>query len=306
MKIAITGARGRLGRVLRSYFAEAGDEVLAFSRKADDAHAPLGDLPTLLVRGDLDIVLHLAWSTVPATAEQMPGIEQQEDLPLLSSLLSSLATSSARGRQPLLFFFSTCAVYGEPQSGRAFTEDDALAPKGRYAAGKVTAEMLIEEFRAAQGMDACILRVTNPYGFSQGTDCKQGVIPALLAAAESNAEFTAWGVGDAVKDYLHIDDLCAAVDHAVRKKLNGTFNVAAGVSHSLDSVAAMVEAASGRLLKIRHTEARLWDVRNGRYSNEAFVRATGWFPRVDLEDGIKRFVGGDGRYKLAQCGWRKC
>ncbi len=275
-----------MGRVLRRHFAEAGDEVLAFSRYADEAYASLEDLPALLEHGAVDAVLHLAWSTVPATAEQMPDVEQREDLPLLSSLLSAL-----RGRsRPHLVFFSTGAVYGEPQPGQVFTEHDAPAPKGRYAAGKVAAEKLIEEFRATHGTDSCVLRVTNPYGFSQGGDARQGVIPAMLAAARNNSEFTAWGTGDAVKDYLHIDDLCAAVDAAVRNRLTGTFNVAAGVSLSLNEVVEAVEAASGQRLKVGHTEARPWDVQRGRYSNEAFVRATGWSPQVESAEGVMRFA----------------
>ena len=286
MKIAITGARGRLGRVLRRHFEEEGDEVLAFSRTAEDIHASLEELPSLLERAEVDSVLHLAWSTVPATAEQMPDVEQREDLPLLLSLLSALR---GRGR-PHFVFFSTCAIYGEPQSGQVFTENDVPAPKGRYAAGKVAAEKLIEEFGAAHGIDSCVLRVTNPYGFSQGEDSKQGVIPAMLGAARSNTEFTAWGTGDAVKDYLHIDDLCAAVDAAVRNSLAGTFNVAAGVSLSLNQVAQIVEAASRQQLQIRHIEPQPWDVQGGRYSNEKFARATGWLPRVDFAEGIARFA----------------
>lgn len=286
MKIAITGARGRLGRVLRRHFEDEGDEVLAFSRTADDMHASLEELPSLLEQAEVDSVLHLAWSTVPATAEQMPGMEQQEDLPLLSSLLSALRG----GRETRFVFFSTCAIYGEPQSGQVFSENDVPAPKGRYAAGKVAAEKLIEESRGTHGVNSCILRVTNPYGFSQCVECKQGVIPAMLSAARNNTEFTAWGSGDAVKDYLHIDDLRAAVDRAVRSKLTGTFNVAAGVSLSLNEVAATVEAASGQRLRIRHVDAQPWDVQRGRYSNKAFVIAAGWVPQVEFEEGIARFA----------------
>ena len=68
MKIAITGARGRLGRVLRRHFASRGDDVLAFSRNADAAHAALSTLPEVIESGQIDLLLHMAWSTVPATA----------------------------------------------------------------------------------------------------------------------------------------------------------------------------------------------------------------------------------------------
>jgi UDP-glucose 4-epimerase len=291
MKIAITGARGRLGRVLREYFTSAGDEVMAFSRNADAEHAPLSSLPQALEQGSVDVLLHLAWSTVPVTAEQTPGIEWREDLPLLSDLLSVLATRKQPA--PRMVFFSTCAVYGEAQTGQVFTESDATKPKGWYASGKVAAEHLLERFRAEHGVASCILRVTNPYGFNQGAQCLQGVIPAMLLAAKQGREFTAWGEGDAVKDYLHIDDLCAAVDSVVRANVVGTYNVASGLSRSLRDVAALVEKSAGASLKIRHTEACSWDVQHARYSHAALNEATGWRPKVEFEEGVGRFAGSE-------------
>ncbi len=282
-----------MGRELRRHFETAGDEVVAFSRNADAAHAPLSSLPPLLEKGSLDALLHLAWSTVPATAEQTPGVEWREDLPLLSDLLNALV--SRKTSAPRLIFFSSCAVYGESPTGQVFCENDILAPKGWYASGKVVAEQLMERFRAEHAVASCILRVTNPYGFAQGEQCLQGVIPAMLHAANQGNEFTAWGDGDAVKDYLHIDDLCAAVDGAVRRNLTGTYNVASGVSRSLREVADLVQKATGAPLKIRHTEARPWDVQQGRYRNALLSEATGWKPKVGLEEGVGRFAAHEGK-----------
>jgi UDP-glucose 4-epimerase len=293
MRIAITGVRGRLGRVLREHFASAGDEVSSYSRNADAAHDSLSSLPERLESGAVDVLLHLAWSTVPATAEHDPGVEWRHDLPLLASLLSSLRARAQAGRCPRLIFFSTCAVYGEPQPGQIFTERDEPRPKGWYASGKVAAERLVERFRLEHGLPTCALRVTNPYCFTQGDQCMQGVIPAMLSAAAKGTEFTVWGEGDAVKDYLHVHDLCAAVDAVVRSSLTGTYNVASGVSRSLREVADLVEKSAGAPLRIRHTDARPWDVQHGRYSHNALTEATGWRPKVEFEEGVGRFAGSE-------------
>jgi len=287
MKIAITGARGRLGRVLRAHFEAAGDEVLAFSRSADAGHEDLLRLPEFLAKGDVDAVLHLAWSTLPATAELDPDAASRCDLPLLESLLPVLVR---RGMTTRFVFFSTCAVYGEPRPGQIFCENDVPDPKGRYAAGKVAAEQIIERFRAQHALPACVLRVTNPYGFPQDAKCRQGVIPAMMAAALRGEAFTVWGRGDAVKDYLHIDDFRAAVDRCVRSNLTGTFNVACGQSRTVQAVAAAVETAVGCPLELRYGEAPAWDVQSGRYSRELLACATGWAPQVDFEKGVKRFA----------------
>jgi nucleoside-diphosphate-sugar epimerase len=176
------------------------------------------------------------------------------------------------------------------EADQLFVEADAPAPQGWYAFGKVAAEQLIARFRTEHDVSSCVLRVTNPYGFTQGDQCMQGVIPAMLAAARENREFTVWGDGDAAKDYLHIDDLCAAVDKVVYEPVAGTYNVASGFSWSLSEVMSLLGKAAGASLKVRYTEARSWDVQQGRYSHEALTRATGWVPRVDFEEGVRRLI----------------
>jgi UDP-glucose 4-epimerase len=278
-----------LGRIFRRRFREAGHEVLAFSRHADATHLGLSDLFPLIERGSCDVVLHLAWSTVPATAEQRPGTAEQEDLPLLQRLLACLDTR--QGATPQLIFFSTCAVYGEPPSGHVFVETDAPAPKGRYASGKVAAERLLECFRIEHNVTSCVLRVTNPYGFTQADHCMQGVLPAMIKAAIHRQEFVAWGDGSAVKDYLHVDDLCEAVDGVIQTGLTGIFNVASGESRPLSELAAGVERATGSRLTMRHSTSHDWDVQGGRYSHAALNRAIGWSPRVDFAEGVREFAG---------------
>jgi UDP-glucose 4-epimerase len=246
----------------------------------------------MLDRDRFDAVLHLAWSTVPSTAEADPGVEWREDLPLLSGLLRDLDLRRTAGqRTPLLLFFSSCAVYGEAwQSGQVFDETCAVRPIGWYAQGKVQAEELIGAF-AERGHPAVVLRVTNPYGFAQDARYLQGVIPAVVRASVQGGAFTMWGGGDAVKDYLHISDLCRAVEGVVERGLRGTYNVAAGQSVSLRDLVGMVEAITGRPVQCRVSPAAPWDVRSGRYSHQELTAATEWQPSVDLAAGLLSLVG---------------
>ena len=291
MKIAVTGAKGRLGRELRRHFEVLGCEVVGFSRNADAAHFSLGSLSQQLDSDHFDALVHLAWSTVPSTAETDPGVEWREDLPLMSTVLKDLDMRRLAGKRvPLLVFFSSCSVYGEvPQSGHFFDEACAPRPIGWYARGKVQAEQLIGAF-AERGNPAVILRVTNPYGFAQDPRYLQGVIPALVRAAVQGGEFTMWGGGGALKDYLHISDLCRAVECAVQGGLQGTYNVSAGQSVSLRDLVGMVEKITGHPVKCRVSPAAPWDVRSGRYSHEALTAATGWKPEVGLNEGLPALV----------------
>lgn len=280
-----------MGRELRRYFEGLGCEVTGFSRNADTAHSSLVTFSQELEHDHFDALVHLAWSTVPSTAEIEPGVEWREDLPLLSTMLRDLdVRRAASGRAPLLVFFSSCAVYGEAlQSGHVFDEACTLRPIGWYARGKVQAEQLIGAF-AERGNPAVVLRVTNPYGFAQDSRYLQGVIPALVRAGVQGGEFTMWGGGDALKDYLHISDLCRAVECVVQGGVSGTYNVAAGQSVSLRNLVGMVENITGRPVKCRVSPAAPWDVRSGRYSHQALTTATGWKPEVGLREGLPALV----------------
>jgi len=278
-----------LGRVLRARLEACGDEVVALSRNADAAHLALAEMPALIERGRLDAILHLAWSTVPSTAEKTPGVEWIEDLPLLASILGALSRSAQMGEQvPRLIFLSSCAVYGELADGSPpFDETQPMNPRGWYAAGKTAAERLIERFDA---LPTLVLRTTNPYGFTQADVCMQGVLPSMVKAAITGQTFQLWGSGEALKDYLHVSDFLSAVGAVLKGGQTGVLNLASGKSVSLNEVIRLVEKATGRALQIERRPAEAWDVQRGRYSHKALTTATGWAPQVSFEVGVTEFA----------------
>jgi UDP-glucose 4-epimerase len=291
MKVIMTGARGRLGRALRPYFAAKGVEVLSLSRTVDLEHRPLSTLASAAAETTVEAILHLAWSTVPATAENSDGSDEDENLSFLRGYLDAATQCLESGnRLPRRIFFSSCAVYGEPnQAGSVFDESHAPAPIGRYAESKARAEQMLAEYRSIGG-DTVVLRVTNPYGFEQKPDNPQGVIPALFHCAVSGTPFLLWGEGDAVKDYIYVDDFCRAVLCAL-KGPSGVFNIASGESVALSDVISMVEDLTGKDVSVIRKPARPWDVRRGRYSSAAFQKATSWVPQIDFSEGMRRFAG---------------
>lgn len=283
-RIALTGARGCLGQIIGRHFEAQGADVVRVSRTGGPGHL---DLASFLARpGEVDTVLHLAWSSLPSSAEQQPGIEEREDFPLLLRLLETLA---ANPRRPHFVFFSSGGtVYGNARDGQPHREDDPCEPIGRHGRAKLAAERLIREPDSAAGVDWTILRISNPYGFPVPASHRQGIIPLALAAARAGRELTLWGDGSARKDFLHHTDFCAAIECVVRQRLTGLFNIAQGRSHAIRDVLRAVEDAAGRKLVVRHTPAQPWDVHDSLLDNSLFRTATGWQPAVDLAEGIRR------------------
>lgn len=288
MKIFITGGRGRLASSLRPLLTQQGHQIQTFSRNANSQNLPLAGLGRELERNPADVVLHLAWSTVPATAELEPGIEWREDLPLLSHIATQLLRlKKTKGRSPLLIFFSSCSIYGNGKVTRPFRETNPTNPISWYARGKLEAERLLFYHHEVNGLPLLILRVSNPYGFGQDAKSLQGVIPALFKAIVSRKTFQQWGDGKAVKDFLHIEDLFGALQQCLTLRTQGIFNICSGQSISLGMLVRKIEKELGMKLKVHRQKAKSWDVTHAAYSPFRIQKVTGWSPQISLEKGLQ-------------------
>ncbi len=284
--VVLTGARGRLAPILRAAFERQGWRVTGVSRRSGDGLVAYADLRAVARAHPVDALLHLAWSVVPATAEQ-PGADNGANRELLHALLEDCAHlgSAARPTQ-FVFFSSGGSVYGN--SATPSREGDQGQPIGAYGRLKLAAE---QDVLARQDRLPCtVLRISNPYGFCPQTTKPQGIIPFAFAAARDGTPLELWGDGTAVKDFLYHEDFLAALTAVVQQRLCGTYNVAAGESHSIREVLALIERETGRRLAVRHSPARTWDVHDSRLDNSKLRAATGWSPRVSLAAGLHRMA----------------
>ena len=290
-RIFVTGGRGRLASLVSDHLRAPAQATTLFSRQGGAGFQPLESLLNPAVLAGADVILHLAWSSLPATSEQNPGIEQQHDLPFLGKLLDTLASSPATRRVRLVFFSSGGAVYGNAP-GRPNSENDPCAPIGAYGRAKLAAEQLITTRAARDGLATTVLRISNPYGYPVPRSRVQGLIPHALRCGVSGEPLTLWGDGSARKDFLYYTDFLSAIDAVLAADLNGTFNLSAGESHRIDEVIRLVETEIGRPIQLQRTPAPAWDVHDSRLANVKLARATGWRPQVSLAEGIRRAAAG--------------
>lgn len=289
--IFVTGGRGRLGTLIADHFRAPAFRVELFSRTPSRGFHPLGMLTQSDAMAQADVVLHLAWSTLPASSELTPGAEQTHDLPLLDQLLSNLA-ALPQPRRPLFVFFSTGgAVYGNAP-GRPSREDDKRQPIGNYGRAKRCAEDLLLSRAAGEGIACTILRISNPYGYPVPRNRLQGLIPHALRCAAEDQLLSLWGDGTARKDFLYYTDFLSALGCVIEQRLTGVFNLSAGESHSVREVLDLVEEITGHRLRLAHQPAPSWDVQDSRLDNTRFKTASGWSPQVSLADGIRRAAAG--------------
>ena len=284
----ITGGRGRLARLLLKEFSTSG-LVRAFSRRSGDGMFCVEELFHPHALKPCDVLLHLAWSSVPKTAEQQPGLSENEDLPMLQRLLIAIRTIPASRRPHLVFFSSGGAVYGNAP-GRPNIESDECRPIGQYGRVKRAAEVMIESWAVQHNLSYTILRISNPYGYIVSTESPQGVIPRAINCALSGNPLTLWGDGTARKDYLYHTDMLSALATVIARRPIGTFNLCSGISHSVREVLTEIESQTGKIITLAFSPAAAWDVQESRLANDRLCAVSDWKPRISLGEGIRLSV----------------
>lgn len=289
-RLFVTGGRGRLASLVADHFRAPAHEVMLFSRTAGHGFHALDELGSGRCL-DAGAILHLAWSTLPATSEKAPGTEARHDLPLLEKMLEAIALSPARDRMHFVFFSSGGTVYGNAP-GRPNVESDPCHPISCYGRAKRAAEELVESAAARLGLACAILRISNPYGYPVPSNRAQGLIPHALRCAVEGQPLSLWGDGSARKDFLYYTDFLSALELVISRRLTGLYNLCAGESHSVHEVIELVTGHTGRPVRLEHQPAPAWDVHDSLLDHTRFTTATGWRPQVLLDEGIRRAAAG--------------
>jgi len=184
---------------------------------------------------------------------------------------------------------STDEVYGPrfPQSpGR---EDDPLAPANPYSASKAGGEMQCQAFFRTYGLPVLVSRSANNIGAYQ---YPEKAVPLFITNALEDQLLPLYGEGLQVRDWLHVDDNCEALDLLLRQGVPGeVYNVGAGNERPnievVETILALLEKPRDL---IRFVEDRT--NHDARYSlDTAKIRSLGWSPRYDFEAALTRTVG---------------
>jgi len=182
---------------------------------------------------------------------------------------------------------STDEVYGSTVSG-SFSEKDILDPSSPYSASKAGGELLARSYVRTYGLDVVVTRSSNNYGPFQ---YPEKLIPVLVVKALRDQPLPIYGKGMNVRDWLHVEDNCGAIDLVLRKaKAGDIVNIGSGNEVPNIDVAKLI------LRHMKKPESLITYVKDRpghdfRYSLEwGRLKELGWKPKVRFEDGLKSTV----------------
>jgi len=182
---------------------------------------------------------------------------------------------------------STDEVYGSTETG-SFTEESDLAPSSPYSASKAGGDLQVLAYYRTYGTPVLITRSSNNYG---GWQYPEKIIPLFITNAIDDLPLPMYGDGLNVRDWLYVEDNCSAIDTVLHEgELGEVYNIGGGNEvPNLALTRRILELLGRGEDLIRYVVDRPGHDR--RYSIDcAKVRALGWEPAVDFEDGLERTV----------------
>ena len=196
------------------------------------------------------------------------------------------AARRAKGLQRFIQI-STDEVYGSVPAG-ASLETDELKPRNPYAASKAGADRLAYSYFATYELPIVITRASNNYGPYQ---FPEKVIPLFATNAIDGQQVPLYGDGRNVRDWLHVDDHCRAVDRLIELGINGeVYNVGGGNDiMNVELTHRILDGLARPRTLIKPVADRPGHDR--RYCLDTTkLRATGWAPQVPFAEGLQQTV----------------
>src|SRR5262249_22283298 len=185
-----------------------------------------------------------------------------------------------------LVHVSTDEVYGDLTSPAR--EDSPLRPSSPYSASKAGGDLQVLAAVRTFGVDACITRGSNTYGARQ---FPEKLIPLFATNALDGEPLPLYGDGRQIRDWLHVDDHCAAIELVLRGGAAGAvYNAGADDERENRDVAErIIELTGADASVLRRVDARPGHDR--RYTlDSSTLRAVGWKPRRQFEEGLAETV----------------
>jgi len=251
--------------------------------RGDIANAEL--VEHLCEQHGIDAILNLAAESHVDRSILGPGIFVETNVSGTQVLLEAARRAGVKRFVQV----STDEVYGSLGAEGRFTEASPLKPSSPYSASKTAADLLVLAYHHTFGLSAIVTRCSNNYGPYQ---FPEKLIPLMIANALDGKKLPVYGDGLQVRDWIHVEDHCAALLAAVERGRAGeVYNIGSDNEWpNLHIVQQLLRILQKPESLIEHVKDRPGHDR--RYAIEARKARSelGWAPRIPFAEGLARTV----------------
>ena len=315
VSVLVTGGAGFIGsNFVRYALRQHPDwrittlDKLTYAGRRENLHDVIDDQRHAFEHGDIadaavsaplveqsEVVVHFAAETHVDRSIMAAGEFIRTDVEGTFVLLEAARRAPALRR---FVQISTDEVYGSVASG-ASRETDELKPRNPYAASKAGADRLAYSYWATYGLPVIVTRASNNYGPYQ---FPEKVIPLFVTNAIDDRSVPLYGDGKNVRDWLHVDDHCRAIDLLIDRGSDGeTYNIGGGNDIMNVELTHRILGALGKPLSLIEAVADRQGHDRRYCLDTSKLRGLGWTPQVAFEQGLERTVDW---YRRNEWWWR--
>ena len=320
MKLLVTGGAGFIGSNFVKYMAANYNytiivlDALTYAGKLSNLEGVPSEANYEFVEGDIsdvklvdalfelykfDVVINFAAESHVDRSIKSPGIFIKTNIMgthvLLEAAKKHWTVSLSKERylefkENVRFIqISTDEVYGTLGSDGYFTEGTNLSPNNPYSASKASSDLLVRSYYETYGLPIVISRCSNNFGPNQH---QEKLIPCMINRALKEKPLPIYGDGKQVRDWLYVEDHCAAIDAILHKgKFGEVYNIGGNNEReNIDVVKMIVNKIGKSEGLIQFVEDRLGHDRRYAIDNTKITNDLGWTPSYTFEQGIEKTI----------------
>lgn len=184
---------------------------------------------------------------------------------------------------------STDEVYGDLPLNRPdlfFTEETPIHTSSPYSASKAAADLLVLAYHRTFKLPVTITRCSNNYG---PYHFPEKLIPLMISRALNDQSLPVYGKGENIRDWLYVEDHCAAIDLVMRKgRVGEIYNIGGHNERTNIEVVKTILKALGKneSLITFVTDRPGHDMRYAIDPTKIHTEL-GWLPTTSFDDGIQ-------------------
>lgn len=305
MKCLVTGGAGFIGaNYIRNRIAHSKGEihcldVLTYAGNVDNLEGVLGKPNFKFIRGNIndrdqidglfdkeryDQVVHFAAESHVDRSITDPAAFLKTNVLGTQNLLDASRKYDVKRFHQV----STDEIYGDLPLDRVdlkFSEESPIRPSSPYSASKASADLLCLAYHRTYGLPVTISRCSNNYGPFQ---FPEKLIPRMIMLALRDDQLPVYGTGQNVRDWLHVNDHCDAINVILEKgKVGEIYNIGGNCEkQNIDIVKIILNKLGKNESLIKFVEDRKGHDLRYAIDNAKIKRDLGWTPKVGFEQGI--------------------
>ena len=261
--IGITGYRGVLG----SYFIKKYSKKFNFKKYKNDI-SNFNKLRGWYKKNKPEYFLHFAAKVPISYVEKNYQISKKANLQGTKNLVRLIKNDF---NLKWFFFSSSSHVY--KKSKKKLNENSKTETNNKYSKLKLLAE---KELLKINNKKICIGRI---FSFTDKNQSKLFVIPSIFTQIKNNKNPIFFDF-NSKRDFIHIDDICNAINFLMFKKAQGIYNIGSGKSSKIIEIAKFFSKKLKKNILIKKSKISKIDILTSDVSK---IKKFGWYPKIKFQ-----------------------